>query len=230
MEAIILAGGYGKRLKPKIVNIPKPMAPVNGKPFLDYIINFLSINNVNTAVLSLFYKHEIIQKHYSNNFNGVDILYSIDQGALGTGGAIRNGLFFIKNKYVFIINGDTYFNVDLRKLIKEHIKNNNEVTFSLKPMVDFNRYGFVKINDNGDVLSFREKEFCKNGLIDGGIYVINKDLFSKFNLNKSFSFNKFLIKNMNDIKIGSVIFDKKFIDIGTPSDFDKANELLAGLL
>ena len=230
MEAIILAGGFGKRLQKIVGAIPKPMAPVNNRPFLDYLLDYLIINKVKSVIFSVYYKYNLIKKHYGNSYKGITISYSIDNAELGTGGAINAALLMACDDHVFVINGDTYFDVNLKNLFKEHYKNDNDITFSLKPMKNFNRYGFVKTDLNGKVLSLEEKKYRVEGEIDGGIYLIKKTIFSEYENNKKFSFNDFIVKNLNNLKVGSLLFDELFIDIGTPEDYEKAQKVLGNQL
>ena len=144
MEAIILAGGFGKRLRGVVGNVPKPMAPVNNRPFLDYLLDYLILNKTKSVIISVYYKYDLIKNHYGSNYKEITISYSIDNTELGTGGAIKDALFMAHDDHVFIINGDTYFNVNLSRLYKEHIANNNDITLSLKPMKNFDRYGIVE--------------------------------------------------------------------------------------
>ena len=229
-EAIVLAGGFGKRLQSRVQNIPKPMAPINNKPFLDYLFDYLIKNKVKRVILSVYYKYDLIKNYYGNNYKEITISYSIDNAELGSGGAIKAALLMACDDHVFVINGDTYFDVNLKSLFKEHYKNDNDITFSLKPMKNFNRYGFVKTDLNGEVLSLEEKKYRVEGEIDGGIYLIKKTIFSEYENNKKFSFNDFIVTNLKNLKVGSLLCDKLFIDIGTPEDYGKAHKVLGNQL
>ena len=229
METIILAGGFGKRLQGVVGNVPKPMAPVNNRPFLDYLLDYLILNKTKSVIISVFYKYDLVKNHYGISYQGIDITYSIDTKELGTGGAIKNALLLTADNNVFVINGDTYFDVDLNRLFDEHVKSKNDITFSLKPMKNFDRYGIVETDSNGQVLSLQEKQYRDKGDIDGGIYLIKKNIFSVFGGSKKFSFNDFIKNNLNKVKVGSVLFDELFIDIGTPEDYNKAHKVLGHL-
>ena len=228
MDAIVLAGGLGKRLKNITSNIPKPMALVNKKPFLDYIFKYLQINGVEKVILSVHYKSDIIKMHYGYNYDELIIMYSEDKALLGTGGAIKEALLKSTKNNVFVINGDTYFNVDLKYLLKEHIKMHNDITISLKPMKNFKRYGYVKTDLDGSITSFEEKKFQKYGKIDGGIYLLKKNIFHNYKGSEYFPFNDYIKNNLEHMKIGTVSFDELFIDIGTPEDYNKAQNIFLG--
>ncbi len=226
MEAIILAGGFGKRLQNHIKKIPKPMAPINNRPFLDYIFYYLKNYGIKKVILSVYYKSEVIKQYYNSIYNVIKITYSNDEKPLGTGGAIKAALAKTKNKNVFVINGDTYFDVDLHILMSEHIINNNDITLSIKPMSDFDRYGFVMTDSKGRIVAFEEKKFQEYGKIDGGIYLINNNIFKTYKGNVKFSFTDFIKNNLKRLKVGSVSFDELFIDIGTPKDLERAQKIL----
>jgi len=227
LTAIILAGGFGTRLDGVIKNLPKPMAPINKKPFLSYILDQLDSYGFNLVIISVYYKSNFIIDTYGNRYKKLNIEYSIDEEPLGTGGAIKNALKYIKNKNVFIINGDTFFDVNFFELINIHRKNKNDVTIGLKRMKNFDRYGFVKISQKGQIISFQEKEFQSEGLIDGGIYVIKKKLFKNEEKMSPFSFTDYIKTNLSFLKVGSKKYETQFIDIGTPEDLKKANKILS---
>ena len=197
MTAIILAGGFGTRLDGVIKNLPKPMASINNKPFLSYILDQLDRYGFNLVIISVYYKSNFIIDTYGNRYKKLNIEYSIDEEPLGTGGAIKNALKYIKNKNVFIINGDTFFDVNFFELINIHKKNKNDVTIGLKRMKNFDRYGFVEISQKGQIISFQEKEFQSEGLIDGGIYVIKKKLFKNEEKLSPFSFTDYIKTNLS---------------------------------
>ncbi|ECQ7390230.1 nucleotidyltransferase family protein [Campylobacter jejuni] len=214
MQAIILCGGLGARLKSVIKDIPKPMAPINNKPFLEFIFEYLKKQGIKEVILAVSYKYEVIKEYFKDEFLGIKIKYSIEKEPLGTGGAIKDALKFIQNQ-VYVLNGDTIFDIDLKKLVL----NDSKICITLKQMQNFDRYGTVNVDDQGIVTSFEEKVFKKQGLINGGIYLLKKDIFDKFDLEKKFSFEEFLQENYIKLKARAEIFDDYFIDIGVPEDY-----------
>ncbi|UYU14877.1 D-glycero-D-manno-heptose 1-phosphate guanosyltransferase [Campylobacter coli] len=214
MQAIVLAGGLGTRLKSVVQDLPKPMAPINGKPFLAFVLEYLKKQGIAEVVLSVSYKYELIQEYFKDEFEGIKIYYNIEKELLGTGGAIKDALEFIQNQ-AYVLNGDTIFDIDLKKLVL----NDSKICIALKQMQNFDRYGTVKVDDQGIVTSFEEKVFKKQGLINGGVYLLKKDIFDEFDLEKKFSFEEFLQANYKILKIQTQIFDDYFIDIGIPQDY-----------
>ncbi|EKP7735229.1 nucleotidyltransferase family protein, partial [Campylobacter coli] len=197
MQAIVLAGGLGTRLRSVVQDLPKPMAPINGEPFLAFVLEHLKKQGITEVILSVSYKYELIQEYFKDEFHGMRIRYNIEKELLGTGGAIKDALKLIKNE-VYVLNGDTFFDIDLKKLV---LSNSNKICIALKQIQNFDRYGTVNIDKQGLVTSFEEKVFKKQGLINGGIYLLKKDIFDKFDLEKKFSFEEFLQENYKSLKI-----------------------------
>ncbi|MCV3522366.1 NTP transferase domain-containing protein, partial [Campylobacter lari] len=156
MQAIVLAGGLGTRLKSVVQDLPKPMAPINGKPFLAFVLEYLKKQGIAEVILSVSYKYELIQEYFKDEFDGMKICYNIEKELLGTGGAIKDTLKLIQNQ-VYVLNGDTIFDIDLKKLVL----NDSKICIALKQMQNFDRYGTVNVDDEGIVTSFEEKVFKK---------------------------------------------------------------------
>jgi len=222
MEAIILAGGKGTRLSRVVNDVPKPMAPINGKPFLEYILNDLNKKGFDSVILAVGYKNEVIINYFGNRYKNIKILYSIENIPLGTGGCVKKALLKCKEKSVYIINGDTFFNIDFSKM-----KSNNKVMIACKYMRDFSRYGKVEISGNR-IVEFKEKLHHQSGYINGGIYLVKRDIFEGLSFDNFFSMEKDFFEKNNDynIEIDVFISDGYFIDIGIPEDYDRAKKEL----
>lgn len=216
-EAIILCGGLGTRLKSVISDIPKPMAPIKDKPFLEFILEYLKRQNITKIILAVSYKYEIIQNYFQNSYLDMEIVYSIENEPLGTGGATFQALKLIDGDNAYVLNGDTIFDINLNDLKLK----NSKICVALKQMKDFDRYGSVDIDKYNNIISFNEKKFRSDGLINGGIYLVSKDIFNGFNLNSKFSFEEFFQNNFLKLKARACIFDRYFIDIGIPQDYRK---------
>ena len=218
-EAIILAGGLGTRLRSEIGDYPKPMAEVNGNPFLSYLFKYLKSQNISSVVLSVGYKWEIIQDYFGDNYQGIDILYAVEKERLGTGGGIKLALSYIKGSCAFVINGDTYFDVDLAEIYRNHQLNNSKCTLALKPLQNVDRYGLVELSET-KITAFKEKEFREETLINGGIYCINKNILDGFESETNFSFeNDYLEIDTQSKEIYGCVFEDYFKDIGIPEDY-----------
>lgn len=223
-SCLILAGGLGTRLKDVLDDRPKAMAPVNGKPFLEYQIEFLVKQKITGCILSVGYRAEMIKNHFSKGFHDMIISFYEEKEPLGTGGAILAATGNIDHP-VFVMNGDSFFNIDLRKLEAVWNEKNPDLVMALKEMPDVSRYGSVNIDNDGRVTTFREKGSEEGqGLINGGIYLFNPSwLRQKSKEMVKFSFEKdILAECLNSDYIAGVPFKNYFIDIGIPSDYQKA--------
>jgi D-glycero-alpha-D-manno-heptose 1-phosphate guanylyltransferase len=228
MEVIILAGGLGTRLRSVVKDVPKCMADVNGKPFLWYILKWLSRYHVTKVILSVGYLNNIVSSwvRYNSKEFSFKIELVIEKVPLGTGGAIKYAMQKVDNDSFVVINGDTLYMVNIDELQKRYDEISPSVLIALKPMSDFDRYGEVIMDaNNGKVLIFNEKQHCENGLINGGIYAIKKGTNIFDGYEDHFSFEKDILQQGAKANnyIGYVCNDY-FIDIGIPSDYAKAIE------
>ena len=222
-ECIILAGGLGTRIRDTVPDLPKCMAPVAGEPFLTHVIRHLLSNGIEKFIFSLGYKHEIIESFLEERFTTLDYTCVIEDEPLGTGGAIQWACEQATEENVLIVNGDTLFKINASGMLEVHIKQNAECTIALKPMQNFDRYGVVELSKENLVTKFCEKQFYKEGLINGGVYVLNIPAFLYSDLGNKFSFEKeYLEAFYSENKIAGIIQDGYFIDIGIPQDFEKA--------
>ncbi len=222
MELILLAGGLGTRLRSAVPNLPKCMAPVNGKPFIHYVIEHFKKQGVTNFIFSLGYMHEAFEQFLTENFTNLNYTIVIEDEPLGTGGAILNCMPFVTHDNVIVTNADTLFKADIKELATAHNDSKAMCSLALKPMNNFNRYGTVTL-ENNTIVSFNEKQQCDYGLINGGIYCLNKSSFLLYSLPQKFSFEKeFLEKYVDEKKFTGVVADNYFIDIGIPQDYSKA--------
>lgn len=201
------------------------MAPINGNPFLHYIFKELQHQNIKEVVLSVGHLNEVIQDFFSENYLGINIQYAIENEPLGTGGGIKHAFNFVETD-AFVLNGDTFFDIDLSKIKNEEndlSADRNDITIALKPMFNFDRYGTVELNNENRIIAFNEKKYCENGLINGGVYYFKKSLFDKIKTETKFSFEKDILEShTNDLQIQGKVFDNYFIDIGIPEDYNRA--------
>jgi D-glycero-alpha-D-manno-heptose 1-phosphate guanylyltransferase len=225
-EAIILAGGLGTRLKEVVHDVPKVMAPVNGRPFLEYILDYLNHEVFTHVVLSVGYKHDIIINHFGNQYKSISIDYAIEEQPLGTGGGIKKAFEKVKGRKALVLNGDTMFAVNLDKLVSFHFAHQSNFTMALRQLDNVERYGSVSIDLNQRIYKFEEKgEYAGEGLINGGVYIINKKFFEENEFPDKFSIEKDAFEKMYlDYPFYGVICHRKFIDIGIPEDYKRAQD------
>jgi len=224
-EAIILAGGLGTRLKSILQDTPKPMAVINGKPFLNYILDQLVEQNFDRVILSVGYKANYIIKYYSNQYKNLKIEYSIEENPLGTGGAIKKSLELIHGDYSFIINSDTYLEFESSLLEQEFKKNKLPIIVGIE-VESTERFGRI-ILENNYLIGFTEKGIKGRGIINGGVYLFPKSILHDYPESTNFSIESdFIQKKYKEISFKVVISKSKFIDIGIPEDYFLAQELL----
>jgi D-glycero-alpha-D-manno-heptose 1-phosphate guanylyltransferase len=222
-EAIILAGGLGTRLRSVVNEVPKSMAPINGKPFLEHLLDFLIQKGVESFIFSVGYKSDSIQDHFHTSYQNKSIRYVTEEEPLGTGGAIKKAIAEAKTKQVLVVNGDTLFLTDVQKMYVSHQEKNADVSLALKPMYNFSRYGTVALSDKKEIIQFEEKQTREEGLINGGVYIFNQSIFQNFDLPEKFSIEKdFFEAYASDLKLFGFEEDAYFLDIGIPEDYEKA--------
>lgn len=220
MEAIILAGGFGTRLRHVVSDVPKPMAPMNdmGKPFLSVLLKKLAEEGMTHIVLSTGYMSEVIENYFGREYAGIRIDYSVEKMPLFTGGAVKLALSKCEEDTVFVLNGDTYFDIDLAAMGKFHSGQRADLTIAIKNMHDFDRYGTVEVQNNR-ITSFQEKKFCQDGWINGGVYCLNRLLLTDVPMQR-FSLEKdFMEKKVTELKMMVFPSQGYFIDIGIPEDY-----------
>lgn len=224
MEAIILAGGLGTRLRGVIgEETPKCMAPVAGCPFLYFLLRYAQQQGITRIVLSLGYKSDVVLQWLAEMSWPMQIDFVVEDEPLGTGGGIRKALDICHADDVFVLNGDTFFDVPLSEFRAHHQSCHAELSLALKRLQDFDRYGTVVADAQGCVTGFREKAACKEGLINGGVYCLHRSTFLQRNWPLKFSFEKdYLEAFVADGKFHAFESAGYFIDIGVPADYSRA--------
>mgnify|MGYP006184418017 FL=1 len=232
MEAIVLAGGLGKRLRSAVPNLPKPMAPINGKPFLEYLFDYWLQQGIKRFILSVGYKSEVIREQFGTKYKDADLNYAIEKEPLGTGGGLLLSIRQLKSKEPFLLlNGDTFFAVNLENLFKHHNDCNSDITLSLVKTPNNKRYSAILLNKYGLINSIERRiESSKEDLSNGGVYIMEKNLFEKCKLTskKKCSLEDHLIPDLLKQKrrVAGFVSSAKFIDIGVPSDYNRAEKIL----
>ena len=226
MEAIILAGGFGTRLRAVVSDVPKPMAPIAGRQFLEVLLDDLARNGVSHVVLAVGYKRESIISHFGRAYKSIVLEYSVEDTPLDTGGAIKKALTLCHDDDVLIVNGDTFFDVDLGKMMRAHKECGAPITMAIREMTHFSRYGTIAVSD-GYVTGMTEKKPCEKGYINGGIYCVHRHLLDD-DARETFSFERdFLEAAVGSMSIRAFISDGYFIDIGVPEDYARAQTELS---
>lgn len=222
-EAIILAGGLGTRLRDAVPGLPKCMAPVNGKPFIYYVIRHLEKQGIKRFVFSLGYLSGAFTQYLTTALPDGNYEIVVEQEPLGTGGAIQFACGAVKTGHVVVVNGDSIFKSNLAEQADLHFTKAADCTLALRPMENFDRYGVVELDKNQRIVSFREKQFYARGLINGGVYILNKQTFLQEGLPEKFSFEtEYLQAFYTQRNLYGIPQDAYFIDIGIPEDYRRA--------
>jgi D-glycero-alpha-D-manno-heptose 1-phosphate guanylyltransferase len=233
MEAIILAGGKGTRLQPVVADRPKVLSEVAGKPFLCYLVDYLLAEGVTRFIFSVGYLSEQIVSFLESSYPQLNYAIASEDHPLGTGGAIRRALHQAEAENIFIVNGDTFFKVDLAKFYQFHVSKNADCSIALKKLSDFDRYGAVDIDRNGAITAFEEKKYKQEGLINGGFFLINRHRCALIldQMPEVFSLEvHFLQAYQGKLGFYGYVSEGYFIDIGIPADYQLAQHQLPGEL
>ena len=221
MECVVLAGGKGTRLRSVVSDLPKCMAPVAGRPFLAWLLDDLREAGFDHIILSLGYKHEAVEAWVATRPDRDSITCVVEEEPLGTGGGVRLALRQAREDAVFILNGDTFFGVDYPAMQAFHRQSGAQATLALKPLRDFDRYGEVTLDGEGRITAFREKRPCAEGLINGGVYLLQRDALAE--MPERFSLEKdYFEPQAESAGLAGFRSEGYFIDIGIPADYARA--------
>jgi len=228
MEAIVLAGGFGTRLRHVVPDLPKPMAPVAGRPFLEILLCTLAKKGFTRIVLSLGYMAQTIVTHFGDRYQNMELVYEIEDSPLGTGGVIRAALENCRSDHAYIFNGDTYLDLEVDSL-EAMWEQYRQPLIVVREVPDTKRYGRVELAD-GRITAFREKREIGPGLINAGCYVLPRHLLDGFPRDQAFSLESdFFATHIHSVRFDGFVTRGLFIDIGVPDDYTAAQTMLAGL-
>jgi len=228
-EVLILCGGEGRRLRSMISEVPKPMAPIGEKPFLDYLVRTIEKQGFKNFCFLTGYKSELIVEYFKKHFSHLNLRFSVEESPLGTGGAILKAIQSTDINNFLVVNGDTFFDINLADF--EATWKPGTFKIALRTVADVSRYGKVEIGPNDQITSFVEKNAISGasaGLINGGIYYFSKNLLEKTaSSDKFISLEKEIFPAiLKSEKMYSKVFSDDFIDIGIPEDYIRAKVLI----
>lgn len=232
IEAIVLAGGLGTRLRQVVPELPKPMAPVNGRPFLEYLLDYWVEQGVNRFILSVGYKRDAIFGHFGHRYRNADVVYAIEDQPLGTGGGLLAALGQLKGRDPFLaMNGDTFFEVELGQMRRFHDAKEAEITIALRNVDANSRYAGVSVDGEGRITAFdSQARTAGKALINGGVYLATRSIFVEMaaQIHGPVSIEDQLYPRL--LSAGRRIYgyssQGRFIDIGIPEDYRRAAMLL----
>ena len=218
---VVLAGGLGTRLRSVLPEIPKPMAPIRDKPFLEHLLCWIARSGIRRAVLSSGYRHEIIEEYFRNGESvGLELIYSVEQKPLGTWGALRQASRHVDRNEFIALNGDSWLEVDLCQLFNFHINCGGVATLAAAHVMDSSRFGSLQMNLSGRILRFNEKSAGGDGWINGGIYVLSQRVFGLVPM-EAMSLEKQAFPRLVEEGIYALKAPGIFVDIGLPEEYMK---------
>jgi D-glycero-alpha-D-manno-heptose 1-phosphate guanylyltransferase len=226
---IILAGGLGTRLREAVPDLPKPMAPINNRPFLEYQMDYWIDQGINHFILSVGYLKDVIINHFGKKYKNASVEYAEENEPLGTGGGLLMASKNLTEPFL-AINGDTFIEVNLDELWSFHVQQKSKWTFSLFKTDQFSRYMGMDVDSNGEIFSLKSKKLQLSGLANGGVYLIDPKALSSlgYKTGDKVSLEGDLLADY--ISRGGKLFGKefkgKFIDIGIPSDYHRAEKII----
>ena len=227
MQAIVLAGGLGTRLRSVVPDLPKPMAPVAGRPFLAWILDRLVEAGFDRVVLAVGYRHDAIRDHFGEAYRGLPLRYSVEDRPLGTGGALRLACGQVHDDAVFVLNGDTFVELDHRAMRSAHDAANAALSIAVHRVDDTARYGALELRA-GHVFGFAEKGRHGPGWINAGVYLLARELLLQLPADRALSFEQeVLVPQVGAIRPLAFTAEGLFIDIGVPEDYERAQVLFA---
>ncbi len=231
-SAVILAGGLGTRLRDVVPDLPKPMAPINGRPFLERQIDYWIGHGVNHFILSVGYRREVIMAHLGSRYREARIDYSVEETPLGTGGGLLLAIEKLDDRSPFLLlNGDTFFDVKLADLAGVHVAHQSDWTFSLFRTNEAGRYMGMEMDTDGRILSLRSGMAEPGRLANGGVYLVNPDILQSapWRTGDTLSLEDDLLPAL--FRAGARLYgfacEGRFIDIGMPEDYLRSAEILA---
>ncbi len=227
MQAVVLAGGLGTRLRSVVPDLPKPMAPVAGRPFLAWVLDRLVESGFESAVLAVGYRHEAIRDHFGDDYRGMALRYSVESTPLGTGGAIRLAADHVTAYPVFVLNGDTYLELDYRAMLDAHLQSRASFSVAVCSVPDVSRYGALEL-DSDHIHGFLEKGRAGPGFINAGVYLLSAEVLRQIPAGESFSIEQqLLVPRVAELRPLAFQTGGQFIDIGIPEDFERAQWMFA---
>ena len=228
INVVILCGGLGKRLRPVVYGQPKVLAKIGKKTVLDIIIDNLLLYGFKNIILSVGYLREQIKSHFSNEGNcNYTITFSEEEEPLGTGGAVKRAKDMIKSNPFMVMNGDSICKVDMKKFFEFHIKKEALLSIVLSRSKIAKDYGSVILDDSQKIVGFNEKVTGgSENIINAGIYIMKKDIFSFMPAQNKFSLEYDLFPNIANNKCYGFLTECEFTDIGTPERYEKAKSMM----
>lgn len=226
MQAVLLAGGLGTRLRSVVNDRPKPMALIGDKPFMEYVVLELTRQGVTEIIFAVGYKGSMVEEYFKDGTQwGIQVSYAYEEELLGTAGAIKNAGSKVTEDRFLVLNADTFYQIDYSRLTSLSTERNLDMALVLREVSDASRYGQAVLED-GWLKAFNEKtEEKRKGTINGGIYYLKRELLDEIPEGKVSLEQDMIPKWLSEgKKLGGFVSDGYFIDIGIPEDYYRFGE------
>ncbi len=226
-DVVILSGGLGTRLRDTVSDRPKTMAPVAGRPFLEYVLEQVEKSGFRKVILCVGFLANTIQEHFGNRFGKLDIDYSIEHSLLGTAGAVRFAISKVESSSLLVMNGDSYCGVNLFSFWSWHKANNSPASIVVSHVEDTKRYGRVNLDGPSRITSFEEKGSSSGpGYVNAGIYLLDRSIITELPAGRILSLERDIFPKLASQSLCGFKADTSpFIDIGTPESFREAQAM-----
>ena len=225
IDALILCGGLGTRLRSKIGDSQKVMTAMDDRPFLDILLDDIFSQGLKRVVLCTGYQADTIEQYYRSKDFKISIEFSREKEPLGTGGAVENAKGFVKSNPFLVFNGDSFCKIDFRKLLEFHATSKARASIVISKVSDHRDFGSITIDAFQKITGFKEKtNESSRGYANCGIYCFNRDIFNLMPQEKKFSIEHDFFPKLVSLKFYGFVTESNFIDIGTPKRYEKAKQ------
>ncbi len=230
LTAAILAGGMGTRLRSVVADRPKVLAEIHGRPFLAYLLDQLASASVRDVVLCTGYLGEKVEAEFGDSYHGLHLTYSLESSPRGTAGALQSALPLVRSDTVLVMNGDSFYDADLKSFWSWHTERVRRASILVTEGRDAARYGRVRMESDGRVLSFEEKGGESGaGWINAGIYLLQRGALQTIPANGAVSMECEVFPGWIGQGLYGCRTAGRFLDIGTPSDYAEAERFFGQL-
>jgi NDP-sugar pyrophosphorylase family protein len=221
VTCLILVGGLGSRLRPLISELPKPMAPIRGKPFLEYLIRWVGYSGFDQVVLCVGYRAAQIEEYFGQGEHfGIKIAYSVESEPLGTWGAVRQAMEQFPGQHFLVANGDSFLQIELRALLDRHLKKQALASLAVLAVHDSSRFGSIRLAADGRIIEFSEKSGEGPALINGGVYCLSREML-RLAPKSAASLEKEVFPAVAGSGLYGMLVHGYFVDIGIPQEYQR---------
>ena len=227
IDVIILCGGLGTRLREVVDDRPKPMVEIDGRPFLDVLVDYVARYGFTRFILCTGFKGDLIKRYYEKKRGRLIFVVSDEDQPLGTAGAIKNAESFIESNMFLVLNGDSLCEIDIGDFIKFHIGKGALISIAVTTMESPVEYGVIRLDEDQKIISFGEKIPANgNDLVNAGMYVFDKKILKEIPSGQKLSLEYDLFPGILDKGLYGYVTEKRLLDIGTPERLAMARDYL----